>query len=150
MLLTSSPQRTNRQASLGTWTFSPSLTKFVLFFAIVTLGPGTVWHIVVIKNLHSTVDYPKRKSSKLSQYIEQEFFPTLDWMVWGSFEYKEGNTPSKCWVHPQLCSSSSRNASFKLRATAPRGEYKHPLKAELDQVDRGKARHYGFFTVISF
>ena len=48
MLLTSSIQKTNRQASLGTWTFSPSLTKFVLFHHCNPV-PGTVWHIVVTR-----------------------------------------------------------------------------------------------------
>ena len=67
------PPKDQQTSSLGTWTFSPSLTKFVLFRHC-NPGPGTVWHIVVIKNLHSTVDYPKKILSKLSQYIEQEFF----------------------------------------------------------------------------
>ena len=56
------------------------------------------------------------------------------------FEYKEGNTPSKCWVHPQLVFLPLEMLPSNSQGHCPRGEYKHPLKAELDQVDRWKGQ----------
>lgn len=52
------------------------------------------------------------------------------------FEYKEDNTPSKCLVHPYLVFLPLEMLPSNSQGHCPPEEYKQPLKAELDQVER--------------